>query len=324
MLVIYDLQKDLTHIDSGEFSNAGPVLAREKYSTRAKVELIEDIKTICVYNRDVVQTGIDIKLSEIPGIMPGDRITVTGRVCPKEPIGNKHWAVALIIVEAFPEGQLTQHPAPESVFSVSHILEKEQLDLTMAVHTVIWGTFQPLMDMYIDSVLITRRDMSSEGETDTRRIIYEFDGEPDSKVMGSDQAASLGRNAPYVYCSGYPDVRVFRRGDTTALHVGNRFNDWDGLDINIARMELRPGSQYQITIKGRIDGDAPAGSSIMVQGIPGYAWRSNTAVFDNEEFTLTYIMSRTEVERWGTIRITTNTTGASVSFYVYGIEVLRL
>ncbi|MCL2224969.1 MAG: hypothetical protein FWB96_08395 [Defluviitaleaceae bacterium] len=323
MLLIYDLQEALANVSAGVFAKEGPVLTREEAPSNGRIEIVEDVKTICIYDRDINATGIDIKLDEIPGLMAGDRITVTGRVGTKEPIGNKFWSVALIA--SFPEdGQITQHTAPDPVFAVSHILEEEQLNLTLHVHTVFWGNFEPLMDFYIDGVLITRREEITETETDTRSTVYYLEAEQDTELMGMEKAEALGKDAPFLFCWGYPTARVFKRGDATALHIGNRFRDWDGIDINIARMKLRVGNQYKITVNGRIDGDAPIGSTIMLQGIPGCVWKCNTPISSDSEFSLSHIMSRTDVEKWSAIRITTNAPGASVPFYIYSIEIVRL
>ena len=74
--------------------------------------MLEDVKILCVHSRNTNKTGIDIRLPEVPGLMAGDRITVTGRIGTNEHIGNKHWSVGLIA--SFPEdGQITHHAAPK-------------------------------------------------------------------------------------------------------------------------------------------------------------------------------------------------------------------
>ncbi|MCL2578084.1 MAG: hypothetical protein FWE27_08550 [Defluviitaleaceae bacterium] len=323
MIIIYDLQQALTNVDAGNFDTEGPINARYTPPTTARIEGIEDIKSICIYDRSRIESGIDIRIKDIPGVMEGDRITVTGRIGTNEMVGNKFWSVALIA--SYPEdGQITQHIAPSPVFSVSHTLEKAQLNLVLFVHTVFWGNYEPLMDLYIDSILVTRQEVHPEDETDTRSVVYKFEAEPDTEIMAFDTAQELGKNAPFIYCSGLPAVRIIKHGEVSAIHVGNRFNDWDGIDINIARMELHPANQYKITVTGRIDGDAPPDAIIMLQGIPGYVWKNTTAFTSNYAFTLEYIMSRSEVERWGAIRITTNAEGAAVPFFIYSIDIVRL
>jgi hypothetical protein len=62
----------------------------------------------------------------------------------------------------------------------------------------------------------------------------------------------------------------------------------------------------------------------MIQGIPNYDWRCITPIKKDLEFTLEHTMSRSEVEKWTSIRVTTNSIGAAVSFYVYSLEITRL
>jgi hypothetical protein len=193
------------------------------------------------------------------------------------------------------------------------------------VHTVFWGTYEPLVDFYIDCILITRQEKSADEEADTRSIVYTLDAEPNTELMGMDEAVSIGgKNAPLLFCSGHPTVRVMKHGLSVALHVKNRFNDWDGVDINIGRMNLSASNQYKVTVNGRIQGDAPIGSTIMLQGVPGYVWKCNTPFTSDSEYSLSYTMSRSDVEKWHYVRVTTNTEGASVSFYIYGIKIERL
>jgi len=319
--VIYDLQQELQGVAPGPFTQAGPVLVREMPLANAKIEQIEDVKTICIYHRAEIQTGIDIRLDSIPDLAAGDRITVTGRVGPQKNTGGKTWSVALIA--SYPEdGQITQHTSPDPIFAVSHILEEEQLDLTLYVHTVFWGAHLPLMDLFIDSVLVTR--FEKPDEADTRDVVYALAPYEGEEFMGSEEAAVRGKNAPFVFCAGYPHLRALRHGDDIAIHVGNRFNDWDGVDINLARMGLRTGNQYKIAVRGRVDGKAPKDATIMLQGIPGFVWKKTTALSTDAEFAFEYVLSRSEVEKWHTVRITTNTQGSSVAFFICGIEIRRM
>jgi hypothetical protein len=124
--------------------------------------------------------------------------------------------------------------------------------------------------------------------------------------------------------SGSPDIRIFKRGETNAIHVGARAKDWDGIDINMQRLGLLPGNKYEVVVTGCIDGKSVHDCIITLQGIPGYSWRNNQYVGDNEVFTLRHTLTQAEVGQWTVIRITTNAAGATVPFYIYSIEIKRL
>jgi hypothetical protein len=87
-----------------------------------------------------------------------------------------------------------------------------------------------------------------------------------------------------------------------------------------APMDLLPGNVYHVRVSGRIDGTAPAGASMMLQGLPAHAWTDNTSVSSNESFVLNHTLTAGQLETWNAIRITTNGAGASMSFYVHTIE----
>jgi hypothetical protein len=70
--------------------------------------------------------------------------------------------------------------------------------------------------------------------------------------------------------------------------------------------------------------EVPAETMIMLQGLPMFAWKNNTLIKKDQEFTLTHVLSAIEIEKWEIVRVTTNTSGASASFYVYSIDIVRL
>jgi hypothetical protein len=109
-----------------------------------------------------------------------------------------------------------------------------------------------------------------------------------------------------------------------AIYVSEREKDWDSLDINMESLGFLAGNEYVVKVTGRIDGYAPEGTIILIQGIPGYSWRNNMAVESDQDFVLTHILSNAELDQWENIRITTNAAGATVPFYIYEIEIKRV
>ncbi|MCL1843472.1 MAG: hypothetical protein FWF79_06635 [Defluviitaleaceae bacterium] len=319
MVIIYDLQKVLENINAGGFVQAGAINARRRPFTTATIEIIEDVKSILVTNRENREEGLDIRLSSIPNIRAGDRITITGRIGEGIPVGSS-WSIALLAPGG---GHLVHQIAPDSVYSLSHILEPSELKLNLFVHTIGWGMLPPLMDFFVDGIIITRKEVDESQKTDTRTVVYSLSEDPGVQWADAESDSRFG-NTVLILRAGKPKLHIFRRGNANAIHVGMRFNDFDGIDINLTRMNLLPGNKYRITVTGRADGDVPEKSTIMMQGIPSYTWRSDKPITTDQEFTLQYTLNQSEVETWTAIRITTNTVGAGISFYIYNIDIVRL
>jgi hypothetical protein len=306
-------------MDVGSFGKDCSISVRVKPHTAGSVQMIEDVKTLHVNEREARESGIYIHLDEIADLQAGDTITITGRVGEGAPSGA-NWSIVLQI----PGGrQIAQHIAPSPIFSLSHILEEDEIGKTLIVYTLGWGVVQPLMDFYVDGLLVTRRSITAENDIDTRTQVYSMTDDPGVQWMNAGEGNVFG-NTAMILRSGAPTIRIFKRGNTNAIHVGVRVNDFDGIDINLARMNLRLGNKYKITVTGRIDSEPPEGATIMLQSVPGYAWIYTLPIKKDMEFTLSHTLAQTEIEKWTAIRITTNTPGASVSFYVYSIDIERV
>jgi hypothetical protein len=305
------------NVEEGNFEKGCSVSVRENPGSQGRVIAVEDVKTLFISERQQREAGIHIDLSEIGNLQAGDRLTITGRIGEGSPTGA-NWSVALIHPQS---GQITHHIAPNSVFSLSHILEIDDLDETLIVHTVGWGVVQPTMDFYVDGLLITRKSVSTD-DIDIRTVVYSMAEDPGVRWVSGESNRFV--NTAILSRSGAPTIRIIKRGSSNAVHISVRVNDFDGMDINLTRMDLRPGNQYRITVKGRIEGNPPPESKIMLQGIPSYKWTNETDITENMEFTLQHTLNRSEMEKWTAIRVTTNVPGASVSFYIYSIEVVKL
>ncbi|MCL2198855.1 MAG: hypothetical protein FWB80_08020 [Defluviitaleaceae bacterium] len=319
MKILYDFQENFKDIEAGDFETNEIVTSRNEF-TMALLNDIEDVKSLLLTKRTRRESGVLIHLKKIPNLQPGDRIIITGRVSGGDSNPRNGWSVALLSTI---DGHITQHIAPSSVFSLSHMLEEKELDQTMVVHTIGWGASQPLMDFCIDGILITRNDRAANPNEDTRTSLYSTSDDPQLKWISTNDVQSFGDTLILVR-SGSPNVRMFKRKGVNAFHVGVRVNDWDGVDIRLSHLKLLSGNKYKITVHGKIDGDAPPKSVIMLQGIPSYTWCSSKDITPDMSFTLEHILTRSQVEGWTSARITTNTPGAKTSFYIYSIDVVRL
>lgn len=321
MKIIYDFQEDFKNFAAGEFVGHEKGLIGKRVSSVPEVfvEDVEDVKTLHISNRETKDSGIFIRLRMFQGVLPGDRLTVTGRMSEYTPMG-KEWAIALISTR---DSKSTQITHPSNIFSLSRILEESDFAQTFAVHTIGWGAEEPLMDFYVDGILISRKDMS-EIEIDPRKVVYSMTADPDLEAATLPDTNNFEEPERLVRPSGNPTVRILKRGGKNILHIGNRFRDFDAMDLLVSRMDLLVGNRYRITIRGKPDGDVPEGSTLMLQGLPGYTWQSNTVILRDTEFILQHTLSQTEVDKWTTVRITSNTPGASISFYIYEMEIERL
>ncbi|MCL1884220.1 MAG: hypothetical protein FWF81_10800 [Defluviitaleaceae bacterium] len=326
MEILFDLQQEIYSLnleDTGYFmpvGNSPPTLT---------LTTIDDVKTILVEKRASQVSGFGIVMSELKGICPGDRITVTGRVPRDSPMGS--WGVALLTQETetrrAEECQLAQYTSPKSLFSLSHILSAADLESLLMVQTTRWGALNPNMNLNIDNILISRESSESSVAEDTRSIVYSFETDEGFVAGGEISSAELTDTSIYsvhLAKSGIPDVKIFEHEDSVAMYVSGRNKDWDAVDINLGTLGLIEGNRYRVTVRGRADGNTAEGTIITLQGLPGYSWRNNQALESDAYFTLTHDLNRTEVNQWTTLRITTNAIGANVPFYIYGIEVKRL
>ncbi|MCL2457130.1 MAG: hypothetical protein FWD19_06250, partial [Defluviitaleaceae bacterium] len=262
-----------------------------------------------------------IPLGALPQLKPGDRITVTGRVPRESPAGS--WGVALIIEESASrraeECQLAQVSSPKSLFSLSYILCKEDLKSLITIQTTRWGATNPTMDLYIDSILISREEKFEKISEDPREIIFSFSSDENFQNDADITDSSV------VTVSGTPKMKIFApAGEKKSLQISGRTKDWDGVDVHLDQLKLVAGNKYKISARGKIDGTAPEGTVMTLQGLPSYSWRGSQGVSDGGKFSLCHTLSRTEVSQWTTCRITTNSIGATASFFIFEIEIKRL
>ncbi|MCL1842694.1 MAG: hypothetical protein FWF79_02665 [Defluviitaleaceae bacterium] len=314
-MVIYDLQNAIE--EKGFFTKRDGI--KHCGNTPPLLEAIESggKRAIKITNRVVREDGVALLLPEISGLIPGDRLTVTGRVGEGAPT-VKEWGMCL----RSPRGQFNQVAqaiAPKDIFILSYVLDKTDLPHPLYIHANAWGEAVPDMDFTIDTILISRPDNTNERE-DSRQLVYSLETDEymatyrSGDIFIADPDCSL---AP----SGSPVCIIRRHGYANAIHVGKRNNDWDGLDIRLPMLGLMPGNSYNVHIVGRIEGNAPTDAQIMLQIIPGYAWRDNHTIYSNSDFTLGHTLTLMELEMADTLRITTNAAGAQVDFTIYSIEI---
>ncbi|RCW76969.1 endo-1,4-beta-xylanase [Saliterribacillus persicus] len=106
--------------------------------------------------------------------------------------------------------------------------------------------------------------------------------------------------------------------DGEAVHVSNRTNNYDGIDINFSDASMENGKTYTITINGYIDDSTttPDGSQALLQNVDSYNGLYVAAdLTAGESFTLTgeYTVD-TSADR--ALRIQSNDAATTVPFYI--------
>ena len=111
-----------------------------------------------------------------------------------------------------------------------------------------------------------------------------------------------------------PRVIVREHRGRNYLHVVDRASDWRGLDIQIGNMPTQQAGDY-ITIRGRVDGQPPAGSVVRLSSnVPGNV-DSATLTYENQMFTIQVATTSSS----GHVRLGSNNQGATMPFFVYDI-----
>lgn len=318
MEVLFDLQQELETLDLNSSDLIVPV--GDELPT-LKLSIVDDVKTILVKDRRDRATGLGISLRELPDVRAGDRITITGRV-PRDTLAGS-WGVALWAEDSETrngmECQLAHQVSPRSLFALSHILCSEDLNSMIMVQTTRWRAMEPIMNLYIDSILISRSGKSVQ--EDPRTVVYSL--ETDRLLKSCDNSGG-SYEIETLMQSGSPHIKITVTDSERSIYVSERAMDWDGLDIKLQNMGLLIGNKYSVTVTGETAGNVPNDAVIALQGLPGYSWRGNVNMESKSEFTLRHTMTHAEVELWQIIRITTNAQGATVPFYIRSIEIKRL
>ncbi|MDR0272941.1 MAG: hypothetical protein LBI27_06455 [Clostridiales bacterium] len=318
ILVLFDLQEILKEIEAGEltdnvyfsrYSNTTPEIGIKEAGT---------VKAIHISDKMALKPGIALNMSAIPNLHQGDRITITGRIGSGFP--KTDWAM-VIDRQTAKNGfsGLSQHITPDHVelFNVTYILEEIDLDKTFFIRTNFWGRgrTEDVVDFYVDSILITRNVKHFDTVIDDRQAIYSFATDENIKSMKPGDISRFIRSA------GTPKYTMTERNGKRGVHLGRRMNNWDGVDIWLPNMNLKKGNKYTITVNGKIDGHATPGARVMLQMLPGYIWRSDMHVSDDQEFTLTHTLTAMELQISEAVRIATDENGATMSFFIHDIEI---
>jgi len=317
MLVLFDLQDVLDYGILGVFVGRKGVDACGSSHSLTVVE-VDGVRTLLVSNRSSGDCGLRIDLSKF-NLIEGDHLIVTGRLSGSAP--SRGWALQLLKYNLncshCEEGELARNVFPKlgEVFSLSCLLDESDMNKEIHIQSRTWIKGMEHADFFIDSIVIIRTDKNSS-LLDSRKVVYTMEADAYLKEMDG------GGYTEYLFSTGGPRYTVNITPGSRNIHMGNRQNDWDGLDLRTSLLGLQRGSPYKIRVKGKVDGVAPEGSEMMLQLLPNYDWRCNTRVKDNDEFILEHKFSETEIETLTSVRIATNMEGKTMDFSIYAIELV--
>ncbi|MCL1882805.1 MAG: hypothetical protein FWF81_03520 [Defluviitaleaceae bacterium] len=314
MLVLFDLQEELKELESGQLPE-NPYFGMYG-ATQLSIVNVASTKTIHVAGKTDLKPGLMVNTQVMSALLPGDRITVTGRLGSGAP--RSDWAMVIDRhTSIYGHEGLAQHITPKhnELFSITYLLEADDLEKPLLVRTNHWGTAEESMDYYIDSVLITRNIKNTDADTEERKEIYTLAGDTNFVKLRP------GGVTRYIKACGTPKFTITESNGKKGIRVERRLNNWDGLDLWLENMNLKKGNSYTITVNGKIEGIAAEKSRMMFQMLPGYIWKSVRDVVSDQEFTLTHTLSAMELQNTEAVRIATNEEGATMSFFIRSIEV---
>ena len=160
-------------------------------------------------------------------------------------------------------------------------------------------------------------------DTDGWQLIYTLATDP--IIQGIEQGATWqGFPRGVIGCTGSSNYTFCEVNDRNGILLTNRSNDWDGVNIYFAKLNIPPNHHCTITVRGHIADDMtrfPKGS-IELTCLPGYENMAYHAVVDGAAFTLSHTLSITPDRPIPeAARISTGRAARKMSFAIEHIEV---
>jgi len=146
----------------------------------------------------------------------------------------------------------------------------------------------------------------------------------DEVIQGIKRGATWqGFPSGSIGCTGDPDYTFCEVDGRNGILITKRQNDWDGVNINLDTLGMKPNHHCSIEVRGRITSDVakfPKGS-IELTCLPGYANMAYHPVSDGVEFTLSHTFPVVEDKEVPRARISTGHASRKMSFVIEDIEV---
>jgi AraC-like DNA-binding protein len=315
-IVLYDLREELKNAAPGDFAGQYliPGATGGKHLPALSVSEAGGTKSVFVSKRSSTDSIPLLQIPAMSNLQPGDKITVTGKICET---ATSDWAVILrkyggdytvLAQQTF--------PGVNKLYSVTYALDRADMEYPVQIRINPWGREDVPPNFFVDSILITREQSATSIEVDERQIVY--------SLATDENVTHLrpGDITEFIRPSGTPLFTVKKRPGKKQIRVSRRTNDWDGIDVYLPGMNLKPGNLYTISAKLRIEGESPPKAAMMFQVLPGFIWRSVVAVEDDSTFVLSHTFSLMELQTSEAVRITSNPEGTNMDFTISEIEVI--
>ena len=317
MAILFDLQNHLEKAKPDTEFKSDILQPYGDFPPTLQVLEESGVKCISVLGRERKTSGILLKLSDLPNINLGYRILITGRIDKTAP--KEGWGITLAGNLDDATGQLDQVLKPNGIYRLSYLFTEEDYKSELYLYINSWKNYLPTMNFTIDNVLIGSFASSKKDIKDGRVLVYSM--EEQSEIQNSEIGSILPEDLGDLRRSGLPTLFVDEYNGSRVLRIDNRERDYDGIDIMIENLDLLPDDEYILKVTGRLEGEAPEGTQITFQKIPGFNWRSTKLVQANEEFEIIYKINKLNISKLTQIRLTTNPLGARAVIFVHSIEI---
>ena len=146
----------------------------------------------------------------------------------------------------------------------------------------------------------------------------------DEYIQGIEQGVTWQGFEPHkIAPTGCPDYTFVAVDGRNGILVSKRANDWDGVNLHLDMMELKPNHYCSIEVRGKIIHKKKISTvgSIELTQLPGYENMAWHTVADGDEFTFKYmfpIIKDMEIPR---ARISSSHSARKLSFLIEHIEI---
>jgi len=172
--------------------------------------------------------------------------------------------------------------------------------------------------------------IAAEDDEDSGTVIYRMQEDPG--IALAEENASFVFMDHLMNSGGGPRIVSYQGGKS--IHVAERENNWNGVDIRLNSLNLQPGVEYTFTVTGHVEGTTPPAGSQLVFLNPNPFGRFGSyqqlivQAMTEGDFTIQYKTSFTSADiaalkNDSYFRTQTNDTARNVPLYVDDIIITQ-
>ncbi|MGP4039144.1 endo-1,4-beta-xylanase [Gracilibacillus sp. D59] len=304
-------------------TNVLPIL--EKYDLKAVQFVItnwiggdysmseEQLKTLADHPNVSLQNHSNTHNSEIWGDDGSQRSNITMEQAEEEIAQANTYLSNMTgenpILMAYPYGsyndvakQVNEENGIKYAFKVGYPDEDEY---TMGRHYVVMDTTLEEIAGWIGG---PAPETGSGDDSETRTVYHE----------AFDNGSGVVTPAGNAQVNPVSDIVFENNDDGHAIHVSERSNNWDGVDIPFSEVGMENGKTYTITVRGYVDENVSVseGAQVLLQNVDSYSGLYVAADFiSGQTFTLSgqYTVDTSQDRA---LRIQSNEAGNTIPFYI--------